>query len=264
MRRFLGRALLGLRIAPAGFIRDGGTSRLVVYGIASTVYRWFVVFTALWFLHHVLEPYEMQWISWIAGVLLLGMMAIDPLVQAVRFVSRPGREVPWRWVIPRSAIACTLTALTLAVPLPCRIVCPLVIEPRDARAVYVDVEGRLLWAIAAGTRVNEGDLLSRLENLPLAAEIARLEGDRNVRQRRLQSLFRRQADPAVSALIPASEKSLASTEERLQQRMRDFRRLEIRRLARGSCCRRRRETTRTIKRRFRARHRSTNPTGAAI
>jgi putative peptide zinc metalloprotease protein len=230
VRRFAARALLGLRVAPTGFIRGRGAPWLVVYGIASVLYRWSVMLAALWFLHYVLEPYGMQAFSWIAGVVLIGGMLTEPVTDLVRSLARAGYDgqTPWRWVVPRSAIVCALAALALVIPLPCRVVCPVSLEPRNARTVYVEVDGTLQWSVGPGRRVQQGDVLARLENLPLAAEVARLEGDRNVRQRRLQNLLRRQADPAAAALIPTGEKSLADAEERLLQRRRDLARLEIR------------------------------------
>jgi putative peptide zinc metalloprotease protein len=229
VRRLFARAVLGLRIE-AEIENRGREPWLVVYGIASIIYRCLMVIGIWWFLHGVLEPYGAELLGWIIGGLLSAALVIEPAVDTARFFLRPGwdREVPWPWVLPRNALLVTGCLALLIVPLPASVVAPVVLEPRDGRAVYVEVEGRLAWAIATGARVNAGDVIVRLENLPLKAELAQLSGEREVKRQQLRSLLRRQADPQAAAQIPTAEKSLADVDERLRQRDRDFERLVIR------------------------------------
>jgi hypothetical protein len=94
--------------------------------------------------------------------------------------------------------------------------------------VYVEVAGQLSWAIAPGSRVQKGDVLARLESLPLARDLETLTGERDAMRLRLTTLRRRQADPEAAAQIPTTEKALADLEERVRQRRRDVERLVIR------------------------------------
>jgi putative peptide zinc metalloprotease protein len=94
--------------------------------------------------------------------------------------------------------------------------------------VYVEVAGQLAWAIAPGSRVKEGDVLARLESLPLARELETLTGERDAMRLRLTTLRRRQADPEAAVQIPTTEKALADLEERVRQRRREVERLVIR------------------------------------
>ncbi|MEX2142799.1 MAG: hypothetical protein WD894_26320 [Pirellulales bacterium] len=229
VRRLFARAVLGVRIE-ADVENRGREPWLVVYGIVSTIYRWLVVIAIWWFLQDLLEPYGAELLSWLIGGLLSAALVIEPAVDTARFFLRPGwdREVPWTWMVPRNAMLAAACLALLIIPLPASVVAPVVLEPRHARPIYVEVEGRLVWAIAAGARVNAGDVIVRLENLPLKTELARLRGERDVKRLQLRNLRRRQADPQAAAQIPTAEKSLADLEERLRQRERDFERLVIR------------------------------------
>jgi putative peptide zinc metalloprotease protein len=229
VRRLVARAVLGIRIE-AEIENRGRGSWLVVYGIASTVYRWLVVLGIWWFLHEMLEPYGAELISWLVVGLLLAALVFEPVVDAARFFRRPGwdRDVPWPWLIPRNVLLAAAIVALLIIPLPASVVAPVVLEPRESRTIYVEVEGRLVWAVAAGARVSEGDIILRLENLPLKAELARLGGERDVKRKQLNNLRRRQSDSEAAGLIPTAEKSLADVESRLRQRERDFERLVIR------------------------------------
>jgi putative peptide zinc metalloprotease protein len=229
VRRLFARILLGLRTL--GDVENHGCQPwLVVYGITSTVYRLLIAIAVWWYLHDVLEPYGAELISWIVGALLLALLIREPAIGAARFFRRPGweREIPWRWVIPRNAVPAVGCLALLIVPLPASVVAPLVLEPRGGHVIYVEVEGRLAWAVAAGVQVSAGDTIVRLENVSLTAELTRLSGEREVKRNHLNNLLRRQSDPEAAAQIPTAEKSLADIEERLLQRQRDLDRLVIR------------------------------------
>lgn len=225
---FLTRVFLGKR-QPANDSQRRG-NWLVVYGITSAIYRALVVVGIAWFLHEMLEPYGAQLLSWIIGALMLTALVSQPAVELTRFLRRPGweRDIPWRVASWRTGLLGVMCSCLLLVPVPASVVAPVVLEPRGMRPVYVEVAGRLLWTIAPGSRVETGDALARLENMPLARELEKLVGERDVTRIRLTTLRRRQADPKAAAQIPTTEKALADAAERLRQRQRDFDRLVIR------------------------------------
>ena len=203
---------------------------LVVYGVASAVYRLIVVLGIAWFLHGLLEPYGAQFFSWVIGALLVTGLVSEPATELIRCLRRPGweRDISWRSLASRTGLLGVVCLGLALVPLPASVVAPVVLEPRGMRMVYVEVAGRLGWAIAAGSRVEKGDVVARLENLTLARELEKATGERNAMRLRLTMLRRRQADPHAAAQIPTTEKSLADVEERLRQRWREADRLVIR------------------------------------
>ncbi len=229
VRRFFGRVLFGLRI-PGERDNPGREPWLIAYGVASTLYRWAIVIGISCLAYGVLKPYGAEFVGWIVAGVLASALLIEPVVRIARFFGHPDwqRKIPWRWVAPRNGVLFLGCVALLIVPLPASVVAPVVIEPRGARTVYVEVEGRLAWSIATGAQVKAGDPVARLENLPLKSELTKLTGDRDVKQQELTNLLRRQSDPEAAARIPAAEKSLADVTRRLCQRQRDFERLVIR------------------------------------
>jgi putative peptide zinc metalloprotease protein len=225
---FLARIFLGKRLTADDGQRRG--TWLVAYGFTSAIYRALVVLGIAWFLHGLLEPYGAQLFSWMIGGLMLIGLVSRPTQELVRFLRRPGweRDIPWRVASWRTGLLGMLCSCLMLVPLPASVVAPVVLEPRGMRPVYVEVAGRLAWAIAPGSRVERGDVLARLENLPLARELEQLAGERDAMRLRLTMMRRRQGDPEAAAQIPTTEKALADVEERLRQRQRDLDRLVIR------------------------------------
>ena len=203
---------------------------LAVYGIASGVYRLVVVLGIARFVYGLLEPYGLQHLSWLIGGLLLAGLLSRAAFEVIQFLRRPGweREISWRLTAWRTSLLGVVFVGLLLVPLPASVVEPLVLEPRGVRPVYVEVAGRLDWAIAAGSRVEKGNVLARLKSLPLARELEKVSGERDAMRLRLTMLRRRQADSEVASQIPTAEKALADVEERLRQRRRDLERLVIR------------------------------------
>jgi putative peptide zinc metalloprotease protein len=235
VRQLFARILLGVRIEADGLIRRSSRIWFVLYGIASMLYRWVVTIAILWFLHDLLEPYDLQILCWVAGALLLFTQLSAPVIDAVRFVRGLwlGRQMCWSLLAPRLALLCAALVGVFSLPLPLGVVAPVMLEPRGARSVYAEVEGQLEWAINPGSVVKQGDVLARLNNLALERELEKLAGERNSKRQRLEGLRRRQADQEAAAQIPTAEKSLADVEERLLQRQRDAQRLVIRAPAPG-------------------------------
>jgi putative peptide zinc metalloprotease protein len=226
--RLLAEILFGRR-SPIG--RDPRRAAwLGVYGIASGMYRVVVVLGVARFVYGLLEPYGLHHLSWLIGGLLLAGLVSRAAFETIQFLQRPGweREFSWRLTALRTGSLGAVLVGLLLVPLPASVVAPVVLEPRGVRPVYVEVAGRLDWAIAAGSRVEEGNVLARLKNLPLARELEKVSGERDAMRLRLTLLRRRQADPEAASQIPTSEKALADVDERLRQRQRDLERLIIR------------------------------------
>jgi putative peptide zinc metalloprotease protein len=231
-RAALGRliaALLGVQVKPAtdSSVHVGW---LVIYAVASFCYRAVVIVALAWMIGHSLKPFGASFVGWAIGIMLVFSLMFDPVVRAVRFLRTPAWTdlIWWKRAIPVAVLVMLVGSAIVFTPLPTYVVAPAVLEPRRAQFAYVEVPGRLVWVIEPGAHVGEGDELARLENLPLATEVAKLRGDQQVRQRRLTSLRRRQSDPEAAAEIPAAQKALADVTQRLAKRESDLARLSIR------------------------------------
>jgi putative peptide zinc metalloprotease protein len=229
IRRVLARWLAGVDLGSERMFPDRRRGLLVLYAVASTVYRWLIVGVILWFCYQVLKPYGLQSLAQLLAVVVIGGMIVMPLVQAVGFLRDPrrNREVNWIRVAFWSVIVASLIVAACLVPLPHRVAAPALLQPQDARRVYVSVPGTLVESRRAGDVVKQGETLAKLENLNVQRELVELEGQRDRQRLHLQNLKRRQADPQAAAQIPTAEQALADLEQRLQQRLADADRLTL-------------------------------------
>lgn len=124
-------------------------------------------------------------------------------------------------------------AVVLFIPLPHRVGAPAVLQPKEARRVFVSVPGLLVSAVESGMAVREGQTLGQLENADLAMEITRLRGRQEILRTQLDSLKRRSAHQThlgtrdSGSEIPATEQALADVEQRLEKRLEEQARLNL-------------------------------------
>lgn len=229
--RAAARLLLGVRLPPDRSLPARHRAGLIVYGVASVAYRWFVVICILWFCHRVAKVYHLEAIVQGLAVLVIAGMVIAPGWQLVRFLRSPVVRRGIRGfravVVPAILLALLIAAAML--PLPFRVTAPVVLEPRDARRVYVTVPGRLVKAVAPGEAIAKGQELARLVNLDIEKEIVELTGQRNQQRLQLENARLRMIDdPSIGKEVPWAESALADIEGRLHQRRKDQESLIVR------------------------------------
>jgi putative peptide zinc metalloprotease protein len=203
---------------------------VAAYGVAAMVYRVFVVVLILWFCYRVLQPYGLAAVAQVLALVVAVGLVLTPAWGLIRL----GRDPRWRGRIKVRRVllsSCGLVVVLAAValvPLPHRIVVPAVIGPKDAQRVYVSVRGTVAEAVAAGERVERGQLVARLANLELRRQVERLRGQRDQQQFKLRNLELRLADdPSVASQIPTAREALKDVEKRLRDRERDEQRLQL-------------------------------------
>ncbi len=237
LRRVLARLVLGLPPRPDPFQPRRHVWLFVLYSIASTVYRWLVVFGILWFLTEVFRPYGLEVIGYLLALLSLVALVGIPLWRFVKFVRTPGalEEMKKLHVFFSLAVLGAVVAFLALVPLPYRVDCPLEVQPRASQTVYVVTPGQLASVeVAPGQRVQAGQVLARLENLDLDIQIAQLKHQLAQKQVQLQSLQRlRFSDPTAAAALPEVRETIAALEAQLKEKLQDRQRLVIRAPAAG-------------------------------
>ena len=203
---------------------------MIAYALASIVYRWILVALLVWFCYRVLVPYRLETLAVLLGVSAIGGMLAGPVLRGVRFARTPtiARKVPRRRLVAVGTVVSALSAAAALVPLPVRVTAPVVIEPLDARRVYVSEPGTLEFAVRAGQVVQAGETLARLASTDLELEVTRIAGQRDRQRLRLENLERRRGqDRAAAAEIPTAQEALADLDERLAQRQADRDRLTL-------------------------------------
>lgn len=227
LRQLLARWLLGCELGAERIYPDRRRGLLLGYAIASLVYRVLLVAALLWFCYAVLKPYGLQVLAQLLSVVVVAGMAALPLWRLSQYIDRllrRGELKPHRLLGASLIVAAGLAAM-LAVPLPYRVQAPAVIEPLGARRVFVTSPGILQWSLGPGIAVRQGDVLAKLENPELDAEIERLRGRcelleiqrENLRLRSAQHTDLRSAD--AGSQIPAIEAALADARQRLERRL---------------------------------------------
>lgn len=226
----IGRVVLGVREPEEQVAPLRGRRWLATYGLLSPIYGICLAIAVVAAAHLALRPYDLQILAWLVALPLAVSMLAAPAVQLVGFLRRANRndQVAWRFVVARTVLVAAVAFGALAVPFPCNISAPVVFEPHGEQTVYVTVPGWLADGVEYGARLQQGDIIARLENAELQREVERLAGEAQVRRRRLVHLRTRQGDPEAAAQIPTAVKALADSEEQLQRRKAELERLVLR------------------------------------
>ncbi|MGI9457299.1 MAG: hemolysin D, partial [Aeoliella sp.] len=211
LSRKLGEWCLGIEPPDDPFLPQSNHAMFAFYSVAAAIYRWVVVLSILYFLNKVFEPYGLQIVGQAIAMMALYGLIVMPLWKLVKYFKVPGRlgkVKRWRF-ITTLAIVSVVIAGVVSIPLPSYVYSSLVVQPRDADAVFIRVDGTL-EAIAEGVKpgawVEAGQELARLRNVELESAIVALKGEQAVL---VERLARRQA---LSYQGDARDRNLAKSQ----------------------------------------------------
>jgi putative peptide zinc metalloprotease protein len=229
LRGAVARWWLGIDNAEERRLSTGPRALLVLFGVASMAYRWFVLLAMLWFCHEVLRPYRLDILVQALGLTVIGGALVAPIWNLAEMIHDPRRsgQVKWRQALIRGGMFLSVVAVLMLMPLPYRLVVPVLLEPQGAARVYVSAPGKLLEPIPQG-KVQKGQTLARLENAEIELEVVQLRGQRDQQSLHLRHLKSQSVQGAqAAAQLPAATQELADLEERLRQREADQQRLTL-------------------------------------
>ncbi|QEG01411.1 HlyD family secretion protein [Stieleria maiorica] len=222
-RRLVSRVFTG--IDPGGSVSMQSRRGVnLVYAFASMTYRAVVMVSILFLVYRICKPIGLAFIAQVLAVVLIAALLSTPLTAGWRIMTNPAvrRRVKTGRLIASSVVTTLIVAACFLIPLPCRIAAPMMIEPRQARRVYVSVPGRLTQAVAVGTKVTAGQPLATLENIDVRRELERVQGQLRQQQLRVKNLESlRGNDEALASQLPAAREILADLQRRLQQLRKD-------------------------------------------
>ncbi len=201
------RQCLGIETREEAFMPQRGKEWLVLYAVASTVYRWIILFGITLFLYTVLKPYDLQSIGVTLAWCSLAGIVSNLAVNVWRIISAPRSKPLSRTRIGVSlGILAAAVAVALAIPLPLHVEAPFLIEPHEVAHIYNAVPGTLAEVrVAPGAVVSRGDVL-----LVLA------DAEKEQKYRELKTQFRvQQADVERYRTVQDAAK-LAVAQEQLQ------------------------------------------------
>lgn len=166
---------LGMEQQEDPFLPDRHLWFFASYTVAATLYRWVVVFSILFFLNAVLEPYGLKVLGQAIGLMGLFGLLVQPMWNLIKFFRAPGRisQVKAKNFSITVAIIVSIIAFVTLVPLPYNVKCAVEVKPNEelVKQVIVKTPGRLdSVEVEVGQRVQPGDVLAKVDDVRLQME----------------------------------------------------------------------------------------------
>ena len=230
LKRWFQETCLGLELQDDPFLPQRGKVYFGLYTVASVIYRWVVVFSIVWFVMEVLEPYGLQAIGRMLAVAGFAGLVAQPVIQTWKFIRTPGRlsKVKRSRLLATLAVVGVVVAAVCYIPLPHHVDCAFEVRPSRAGAVYAGTSGRIVSTVKPGDRVAEGDTVAVLENPDLKIRLADLQGQERVAEVKYRSLqYRSRFDPSVSAQFETQTEMLESIRALKEKTEQEVKRLVV-------------------------------------
>ncbi len=191
-----------------------------IYAISARIYLTLVLLGIFVVLLAWTRPYHLENLVYTLGVLTMLGMIFSPLAAVWRLLRNPSLRMRLR--LPRLAfLALAVSALLTAAfywPITRSITGSAVFVPAEGQPLYATTAGTLRQAVAAGSRVQEGDVLFRLENPQSQLALARQQGEYEVRQVHFQQLgTMRSWDDQSAQKLPTARAALQDASAQLKQ-----------------------------------------------
>jgi len=241
---YLGRWFLGVDYANERMLPDERRGWLAAFWAAAVAYRVFVLWMIAWVLHAALKPYGLEALVQVMVLVSIGGMLAGPMWNAITFLRNPGRtrDVKWLRFIGLSSLVLGAIALVAFFPFPYRVAATAMVEPDNARKVYVSTPGTLVSHVTLGSQIKADDVVAQLEDLELQRKLLELEGQAAQTRVKLTHLQKRrvverpnesgQLSDADRLLLDV-EKEIASLEAQIKEQEKRLSHLTIRAPAAG-------------------------------
>jgi putative peptide zinc metalloprotease protein len=233
LRRFMLELCLGLEQPESPFLPQRNRLLFGTYTVAAEIYRLVVVFSILFFLNKVFEPYGLKIIGQAIGFAGVVGLIFQPLYQLFQFFYVPGRMNKVKknrvWVT-LSVVGVALLAV-IFIPLPYSVHCTFEMVPEEAGNVVVSTPGMLTESprVKPGQWVKAGDVIAELSNPDLEAQLVERKGEWLKAQEKLVGIRRVSfEDAAYAPQIPPAREMLATAEELYQSKKEEADKLVLR------------------------------------
>jgi putative peptide zinc metalloprotease protein len=200
-KRFFVWLCLGIDQPENPFLPRQHQWAFALYTIAAVIYRWLVVFSILFFLNQVFEPYGLKIIGQMIALSGFVGLVVQPVVALVKFFYSPGRmhKMKKERLIASIVVVAAAILVVLFLPLPFSVKCTFEVQPRGAQQVYSSQPGQIAEVLVQpGQQVTAGQTILRLENPDLEYEVTELDGRRVESSQVVKALLdQRYNDPAA-------------------------------------------------------------------
>ncbi|MCA9173640.1 MAG: hypothetical protein KDB14_04065 [Planctomycetales bacterium] len=234
LKRFMVWLCLGIEQPENPFLPQKNQAVFALYTIAAVVYRWVVVFSIMWFLNKILEPYGLKVIGQMIAIAGLFGLVVQPLIHLAKFFYVPGRmhKVKKYRVVLTVLVVAAAAAFVIWVPLPFRVSSVFTLEPRDAAMVYPPNAGIVVLErldVKAGDEVQAGQSLAQLRSADLLMQREGLIEQRDRVQARLAGMVQEELlDPNFDdSEMPGLEEQIAALETQIKEKDAEIGRLRL-------------------------------------
>lgn len=233
LRRFMLELCLGLEQPESPFLPQKNRILFGAYTIAAEIYRLMVVFSILFFLNKVFEPYGLKIIGQLIGFAGVIGLFVQPLYQLFQFFYVPGRmnKVKKNRVWVTLGVVGVVLLAVIFIPLPFSVHCQFDVAPDEAGNVVVTAPGVLEQQplVQPGQFVKKGDVILVLSNPDLESELKQREGEYKKADVTLTSYRRAAAsDSSYFGQIPAARELRRVSEVLYQSKQEEHEKLTIR------------------------------------
>jgi putative peptide zinc metalloprotease protein len=201
---------------------------LLVYAVASGVYRTIVYSTILYLIYRFADGYGMGKIAGTFAIAIIGLVTAKHLGDLCR---RPASGKTSRHSRPKliAIVGVVFIIALLLIPLPRTVVAPSMVHPSQPHPIYATVAGRLVTSVRYGDQVNQGETIAQLESDDSKQEQIRLRTECERLELELDTLQKRRSiDTVANAKIPAITEALRSAEHQRALHEQQMQRLTIR------------------------------------
>jgi putative peptide zinc metalloprotease protein len=201
------------------------------YTIAAVIYRWLVVFSIVFFLNRVFEPYGLKIVGQIMALAGFVGLIVQPLWALFKFFWTPGSMTKMK----KERLAATIGVVAAAVlfvfvvPLPFSVKCTFEIQPREGHQVYPVVPGIEEAAyVKPGQHVEAGQPIMDLYNADLKLQVMDLEGRYRQADEAYNVLFdQRYLDAGAVDQLDSARVVRDSTKQQYEEKRREYEKLKI-------------------------------------
>jgi putative peptide zinc metalloprotease protein len=230
-KRFFVWLCLGIEQPENPFLPHKHQWAFGLYTVAAVIYRWLVVFSILFFLNKVFEPYGLKIIGQLIALSGLVGLVVQPVWALWKFFYTPGRmhKVKRERMAATVAVVAAAVAFVLFVPLPYSVKCTFEVQPRQAQQVYTAVPGQITEVVLRpGQQVKPGDPILKLANPDLELELINLEGRWREAEQTCKNLESQKfSDSSAIDQLEIAQKLCDSARKQYEAKLEEYNRLTV-------------------------------------
>jgi putative peptide zinc metalloprotease protein len=230
-RRFFVWLCLGIEQPENPFLPQKHQWAFGLFTIAAVIYRWLVVFSILFFLNQVFEPYGLKIIGQLIALSGFVGLVVQPVWELAKFFYTPGRmnKMKNERLYATFGVLATAVLVVFFLPLPFSIKCAFEVQPRGGQQVFGMQPGQVTQVnFRPGDEVQAGDVLLHLYNAELEMELLELKGRLDESEQAILNVQKqRYGDPTAVSNLDMAREIRNSTRRQYEEKKAELDRLTI-------------------------------------